>query len=90
LVRELSFHGLTVGINSNLATVCKEDAYFLKKMGVSSVLTSLMSYDFKVNNEITQRSDSFEKTVRGIKILKEIGVPVAVNMVLLVMCLRMV
>lgn len=73
--------GITTGINSNLVPVTAEDAVRLKRVGVTSVLTSLMGPTSEVHDGISQCKGSFKKAVEGIRFLQKAGVPVVVNMV---------
>lgn len=74
-------YGITTGINSNLVPITTEDAMRLKQLGVTSVLTSLMGPTSEIHDELSQCRGSFKKTVKGIRFLQEVGVPVVVNMV---------
>lgn len=73
--------GMTVGINSTLISLTLSDAQRIKELGVGVVLTSLMGPTAEVHNSIAQRHNAFERTVRGIRLLRELQVPVVVNMV---------
>lgn len=73
--------GMTVGINSTLISLTSSDARQLKELGVNAVLTSLMGPTAEVHDSIAQRRGAFEKTIRGIRLLREAQMPVVVNMV---------
>lgn len=80
-VRYLTKNGIDCSINTNLTTVAEEDAFRLKEAGVYAILTSLMSFDEKVHDRITQRKGSFQKTIRGIKNILAADIPLMVHMV---------
>ena len=73
--------GITVGINSNLIPLTFKDAEYLKQVGITSVLTSIMGPTSKEHDVIAQHKGAFEKTIKGIRFLQIAGVSVAVNMV---------
>lgn len=73
--------GLDCSLNSNLTTMTPTAADRLKEVGLSSVLTSLHSFDEETHDAITQRKGSFKRTIRGIKVCQEAGLSVAANMV---------
>ena len=74
--------GMSCSLNSNLTTVKREDAIALKEAGVSFVLTSLLSHEESIHDVITERPGSHKKTLAGIAVLQQAGVPVGVNMVI--------
>ena len=74
--------GLKCSLNSNLTIVTPEIASELKRLEVG-VLTSILSFDDKLHDNITSLNGSFEKLIEGIKILQEYKVPVGVNMVVM-------
>ncbi|MDO8621109.1 MAG: radical SAM protein [Candidatus Levybacteria bacterium] len=75
--------GLDCSLNSNLTVITRKDAESLKEAGLDSVLTSLHSFDEETHDEITQRRGSFGRTLRGIKICRDAGLDVGVNMVVM-------
>ncbi len=81
LVKTLISNGLTIGINSNLTVLNKEDALHLKKLGISLVLTSIMGPNSKIHDSIAKRKGAFSETVNGIRKLQKTGIPIAINMV---------
>jgi len=81
VIEKLRVAGITVGINSNLVPLTLNDAKCLKKLGITSILTSLMGPTSKDHDEIAQFSGAFEKTVRGVHFLQEAEIPLMVNMV---------
>lgn len=80
-LKQLHAEGVQVRLNSNLSLLTKEMAQSLKQVGVVSMLASLSAGIEEINDRITGRQGSFARTVRGIKIAKEAGFPVTVNMV---------
>ncbi len=82
-VRSAKKSGLDCSLNSNLTTITRKDAESLKDAGLDSVLTSLHSFDEDTHNKITQREESFKRTLRGIKICQDAGLDVGVNMVVM-------
>lgn len=80
-IKRLRQAGITVGINSTLIPLKPKDASFLKEIGVSGVLTSILGPDAESHDAITQKPGSFDKTIRGIKLLQEAGMAVTANMV---------
>lgn len=80
-LEQLHTGGVQIRLNSNLSLLTEETARSLKQIGVVSILTSLPAGVEEVNDRITGRRGSFVRTVRGIKIAREAGFPVTVNMV---------
>lgn len=73
---------LTVGINSNLSCLTRQDAKHFKDHRVTSVLTSILGSNSQRHDAVMQGRGLFVKTVRGIRILQDAGIPVGVNMVI--------
>ncbi len=80
-LEELSAKGVQIRLNSNLSLLTEDRARRLKQIGVASILTSLPAGTEEVSDRITGRRGSFKRTIRGIKIAREAGFPVTVNMV---------
>lgn len=74
--------GLKCSLNSNLTLVTPEVAKFLKRFDIG-VLTSILSYDKDIHDSITTVKGSFDRLVNGIKILRDHGVYVSANMVVM-------
>jgi len=74
--------GIGVSLNSNLIPLTEKDAAFLKRLGVHSILTSLMGPSADIHDAITLRNGSFGDTIRGIKYLQKIGFSPTVNIVI--------
>jgi len=81
LAKALISNGLTVGINSNLTVLSEKDILYLKELGITLVLTSIMGPNSKVHDNIAKRKGAFNETVNGIKRLQKANLPVAANMV---------
>ena len=75
--------GLDCSLNSNLTTIVRKDAELLKEAGLDFVLTSLHSFDEETHDAITQKKESFKRTLRGIKICQDAGLDFGVNMVVM-------
>lgn len=73
--------GVCLNINSNLALLNAGLLDILHQLGIKSVLTSLISADEGINDELTQRKGSFKRTVEGVKFAVVNGLFVSVNMV---------
>ncbi|MDD5545470.1 MAG: radical SAM protein [Candidatus Paceibacterota bacterium] len=73
--------GIGVSLNSNLIPLTEKDAVFLKRLGVHSILTSIMGPNAAIHDGIVLRNGSFEDTIRGIKYLQKVGFSPTVNIV---------
>ncbi len=73
--------GVFISINTNLAILDRPTVLLLQQLGIRSVLTSLMSADQGVNDEIAQQEGAYRRTVAGIRFAVENGFRVSVNMV---------
>jgi radical SAM protein with 4Fe4S-binding SPASM domain len=80
-IKMLREAGVEVYFNSNLSLLTDETAAILKRIGIKSILTSLPSGVSATNDQITQRRNSRDRTVRGIKRALNAGLRVATNMV---------
>lgn len=74
--------GLKCSLNSNLTLVNEETAKKLKRFKIN-VLTSILSFDADLHDSITSSKGSFERLIRGIKILQRYDVPIGANMVVM-------
>lgn len=79
-IEQAAERNISSSINSNLTHLTPERALALKEAGISSILTSLVSFDESVHDAITQNPGSYQKTLQGIKIAQQARIPVAVNM----------
>ncbi len=75
-------YGITCGINSTLITLTRRDAEIIRDLSPSVVIVSLMGPNAELHDAVAQRSGAFSKTVRGIKYLRELDIPISVNMVI--------
>ncbi len=82
LAKKLQECGIGVHLNSNLTNFREETGTELKKVGISSIMTSLIADDPTVHDWVTQRQGSWLKTTNGIKLAQKLGFRVIVNMVL--------
>lgn len=82
ILERAAIGGVTTSLNSTLVTLTESDAIRLRGLGVSMVLTSLLGPSEEIHDEIAQRKSAFKKTLCGIQILRNAGVPVSVNMVI--------
>ncbi|MBS3152266.1 radical SAM protein [Candidatus Woesearchaeota archaeon] len=80
-IEALARNRVDVTINSNATLITEDDARRLKDSGVIGVMTSLISYDSKIHDKVTNQEGSHEKTLRGIERLLNAGIYVAANMV---------
>ncbi|KKS66876.1 MAG: Radical SAM domain protein [candidate division WWE3 bacterium GW2011_GWB1_42_6] len=80
-LRQLASAGIQMSINTNLALMTTEMGKLLKELGIRSILTSLMSADEILNDEIAQQRGAFRRTIEGIKVAVSMGLRVSVNMV---------
>ena len=77
----LNQNGVDLTVNTNLALMTMKMAKLLNSVGIHSVLTSLMSSDPGINDEIAQRKGAYQRTVKGIGLARSLGFTVGVNMV---------
>lgn len=90
LVPELTIHAteilrknhVGVTLNSTLMDLTPEIGTSLRKLGVRTIMTSLVSANPATHDFVTQNPGSWEKTVNGIKLAIQQGFKVNVNMVL--------
>lgn len=71
VLEELAKANIDISINSNLNLLTLEDVTRFKEFRVNSVLTSLASYDKENHDGLMGRSGAYEKTISGIKLLRE-------------------
>lgn len=81
LVRLLD-NGISISINTNAALVNDDITEFLRKYKIP-VFVSLPCADEKICDSITNRKGSFRRTTSGIKKLRDAGISVTVNMVVM-------
>jgi radical SAM protein with 4Fe4S-binding SPASM domain len=80
-IKKLNSAGIWVTLNSNLTLLTSKRAKQLKEAGIRSFLVSLPSADPETCDFITGVKNSFNSTVRGIKIAQEENFPIFINMV---------
>lgn len=80
-IERLTENGVGISFNTNLTILTKERARLLKNLGVRSILTSLISSDPELNDELTNRPNTHHDVSRGIRLALAEGFWVAVNMV---------
>ena len=80
---ELTRHAVGIGLRVNLITngsnITKELAGSLKDAGLRSAQVSLEGPDAQVHEALTQVPGSFERTIKGVAVLKEAGIHVHTN-----------
>lgn len=81
-IQRLINNGISVSLNTNATLVTEDIALFLKKSNIS-VLVSLPCSIENICNKITNTDNAFYRTTKGIKILRNAGVRVTVNMVVM-------
>ena len=80
-LKRLTDGGVGLSFNTNLTMFTKEKPQLLKDLGVRSVLTSLMSEDPELNDELANRPNTHHDVTRGIRLALDEGFGVLVNMV---------
>lgn len=80
-IKILSDNGILVTMNSNLTLLTPKKARLLKECGIRSILVSLPSSDSETNDKITNIKGSLKRIVKGIRLAKEFGFPIYINMV---------
>lgn len=80
IARQAKRANMIVGINTNATMITEQNAAELKEIGIDFVLISLLSADRKIHNQIAQ-AESYDLTVKGIRLLALTGIDVSVNMV---------
>ncbi|HOS88835.1 MAG TPA: radical SAM protein [bacterium] len=80
-LRQLASAGVHMSINTNLALMTPKMGRLLKELGIRSILTSLISANEQINDEVAQQEGAFKRTMAGIKLAVSLGFRVSVNMV---------
>ncbi len=80
-IEKLIKKDIICNLNSNLNLLTLEDAKYLKKIGLKSILTSISSYKPEKHNSITKNINAFEKLMNGIENAKSAGLEITCNMV---------
>lgn len=73
--------GIDLSINSNLALLSDEILDMLLRLGIRSVLTSLMASEAKLNDELAGHAGAYSKTINGIERAVNAGLKVIINTV---------
>jgi len=73
---------VSISLNSNMVLFDKQIGIRLFQAGVKTILTSLVADDSEIHDWVTQRPGSWNKTIEGIKLAKNLGYRVLINMVL--------
>lgn len=73
--------GMNIGLNSNLTRLTASLAEELRSLGLKSILTSLAGPTPSIHDAVVGRDGAFTETCRGIKLAREAGIRIAVNMV---------
>lgn len=82
IAEEMTSIGMALTINTNLILFSEQIGKRLLRMGINTIMTSLISDLPEMHDFVTQNSGSWTKTVMGIKLAKSMGFRVLVNMVL--------
>jgi radical SAM protein with 4Fe4S-binding SPASM domain len=80
-LKEISKNKINFTINSNLALMTEEIGDIFSEINIKSILTSLISSDQKINDELAQQDGAYERTINGILLAKALGFSVSINMV---------
>nr|MBA4405246.1 hypothetical protein [Nanoarchaeum sp.] len=79
--RILADNNMDVSLNSNITLLTEDDVQRLGESGVTSVMTSLFSYDSRVHDETTGVEGSHQRTINALELLVKQGILTTVNMV---------
>jgi radical SAM protein with 4Fe4S-binding SPASM domain len=80
-INKLTENNISTSINSNLMLATEKRMKRLFDAGLDHVLTSLNSYDPRINDYMVNQLGAFEKIVNGIKTTVAAGIRVSANMV---------
>jgi radical SAM protein with 4Fe4S-binding SPASM domain len=80
-LQQLAENDVGISFNTNLTMFTRERARMLRSLGVRSILTSLMSGNPDLNDELANRPNTHHDVSRGIRLALDEGFWVAVNMV---------
>lgn len=81
-IKRLKENNISVSCNSNLLLATKSRMRELKQAGLDHVLTSLNSYNSKINDFIVSRKGSFRKVTKAIDLAIQAGIKISVNMII--------
>ncbi|MCL5410382.1 MAG: radical SAM protein [Patescibacteria group bacterium] len=82
-IEKLEAANVGVSLNSNLTLLTPKIARALKASGLKTILTSILSNDEKIHDQLSNRTGAWEQTVQGIETAIAQGFNVSANMVLL-------
>ncbi len=68
VIDRLESLNISVSINSNLTIFTQEIAQALKESGLRGILTSFLSYDKLIHDQLTNRVGSWKQAIKGIEI----------------------
>lgn len=77
----LKASGVALSLNSNLVLLNEAKIALLKRLGIKSILTSLISADETLHNTLAQNPSSYQKTIAGIRLAVAAGFRVTINTV---------
>ncbi len=83
LLTEAKHRRLSVTLLSNATLIGPEEADRLADIGIQKFSTSLYGATPETHDHLTQKPGSFEKTIRGIKLVADRGVPVRGKFILM-------
>ncbi|KHE90679.1 MAG: hypothetical protein SCABRO_03575 [Candidatus Scalindua brodae] len=82
LLENCASNGIVCGINSNLTVLTPDIIKTIRECNVE-INTSIHSWNHLLHDKIAGNQGAFIKTKQNIKLLKEVGAPVNVNMVVM-------
>jgi len=82
LIRRCKESGMGITLNSNLTLFSERLGLQLRAVGITSIMTSLLSSNARVHDGITQIPGSWQLATNNIKLAIKMGFRVLVNMVL--------
>ncbi len=81
IIAHANLRGISVRISTNAAAATKEIVKKLKGLKIRALKISMEGGSEKIYDYIRGKSGSFRKTLRGIKNLKELSIPISLQMV---------
>ncbi|EKE21276.1 MAG: radical SAM protein [uncultured bacterium] len=81
-ISELISNNIACALNSNLTLIKKGDAKKLYDIGLRGVMTSFFSFEEEKHDQIAGRKGAYRDTLKGISIVRDCGLKVAVSMVI--------
>jgi len=74
---------IDVNLNSNLTIITPKIAQVLKESGLEAILTTVLSCEENIHDNLSNRKGSWRQTIKGIEVAMANGLNIGVNMVLL-------